>query len=482
MLRSLLDWMLWLVAIGVPCLLARSRRGSDVTTLAVIVSVLSLSVHVLLAPAGLEAEPAVILAILVWSHTFMILGGPSLERRLVQGARSRPAKAALAVAAATIVPLAFLEQACRLLTDAKIVGFQCGIETVNRSGSDDWRMATITGAEAHEPDPVLLWRHVPTKPFNAQRFKGPLVEVPKPPGLVRVMCYGDSLTDGPPRGGWPNYLAELLKRRPPVPGLRFEVVNAGVAGYSSFQGALRFLQEVDQYDPDLLLVSFGWNDAAEAIGPPDKWFQVPHKAIVTCQRALVRYRSYLVLMYYSRDLRIGRPAPRVDPAGPRVSLGDYVANLDRFRAQAERRGIPIVFLTRPHRLPAEKQAQIPTWRGTVPQYNETLISWARDHRLPVIDTQKFFERQPGAFFADECHFRPEGYQQMGILVYEELVSGATPALVAAAGRSGRPLASRPGSDTITRWARVREGLAPTLTRRASEGPTGPNTRAGLAGN
>ena len=48
------------------------------------------------------------------------------------------------------------------------------------------------------------------QPFNAQRFKGPLAEVPKPADVYRVMCYGDSLTDGPPRGGWPSWLDRLL--------------------------------------------------------------------------------------------------------------------------------------------------------------------------------------------------------------------------------------------------------------------------------
>ena len=47
----------------------------------------------------------------------------------------------------------------------------------------------------------------------------------------------------------------------------------------------RFLQEVDRYQPDLVLVSFGWNDAAEAIGQPDKSFQAPPWPVVLCQCA-----------------------------------------------------------------------------------------------------------------------------------------------------------------------------------------------------
>ena len=135
---------------------------------------------------------------------------------------------------------------------------------------------------------MLLWRPVTHGPFNSQRFKGPLAELPKPPDVYRVMCYGDSLTDGPPRGGWPSWLHRLFSEQSPAPGRRTEVLNAGVAGYSSHQGLLRFLQEVDHYQPDLVLVSFGWNDAAEAIGQPDKTFKIPPWPLIVSQRALVR--------------------------------------------------------------------------------------------------------------------------------------------------------------------------------------------------
>jgi lysophospholipase L1-like esterase len=447
MLRSPLDWTLWLLVIGGPFLLARRRRGQDAITLAVVVGVLCISAHLILAPAGLPGASGIALGILVAFDLAMLFPGPSVERRLVSIARRPAAKAALAVLGAILVPLALAEAACRVLTDAQVLRYQCGIETVNRSGSDDWRMATITGAEAHEPDPVLLWRPAARKPFNAQRFKGSLVEVPKPSGVVRVMCYGDSLTDGPPRGGWPSKLGDLLKRQPPLPGRRFEVVNAGVAGYSSHQGVLRFVQEVDQYDPDLILVSFGWNDAAQAIGQPDKSFEVPPLALVNCQRALVRFRAYLVLMYYSRQWRTTEPRAVSEPSGPRVSLADYVANLDRFRSEAQARRIPIVFLTRPHRLAVAEQSKIPTWRGTVPRYNEALNSWARDRRLPVIDVQEFFERRRADSFVDECHFRPEGYQRMGALVYERLIAQPAGPLMLAAGRSSR--GSAPGRTSST---------------------------------
>jgi lysophospholipase L1-like esterase len=59
--------------------------------------------------------------------------------------------------------------------------------------------------------------------------------------------------DGP---HWPGYLGEILG----ASGDR-TVVNAGVYGYTSFQGLRRLKQCLDQ-QPDLVLISFRINDAS----------------------------------------------------------------------------------------------------------------------------------------------------------------------------------------------------------------------------
>ena len=284
-----------------------------------------------------------------------------------------------------------------------------------------------------------MWRPAAHKPYNNQRFKGPVVGVPKPKDVVRIMCFGDSLTDGPPRGGWPSWLQTLLNQRPPIAQRRFEVINAGVAGYSSHQGLLRFLQEVDRYEPDMLLVSFGWNDAAEAIGQPDKTFQVPPWPLVMSQRVLIQYRTYLVLMYYSRGWRTQPPSASEGPVQARVSVDDYIANLDRFRNEAQARGIPIAFLTRPHKLRPELLSRDATWRKSVPTYNAALTEWGRRHDITLIDVQQVFENLPETLFSDECHFTPNGYEHMAEVIRDHITKGPDrPSLSAAEGPRRSP--------------------------------------------
>ena len=419
MSRMAWEGLPWLAAIAFPWLIGQARRRPNLAVLTAIMSLLCTSVHTIADPSGHRFTIAILIGALLVLDLGLWLAPLSIERVLVSIARCRATKALLLCLAATLIPLALAERACQVLTELHILRYHKAIQTVWRAGSDDWRLATITGDESREPDPVLLWRPVPRRPFTSQRFKGPLAAIPKPKDVVRVMCYGDSLTDGPPRGGWPAWLQKLLAEEPLPLGRRFEVLNAGVAGYSSHQGIRRFLQEVDQYTPDLVLVSFGWNDAADAGGQPDKSFQIPPWPVVAFQRAVVQYRSYLVLMYYTQQWRAQPPAATGVPLEHRVSIEDYLANLERFRIEAQTRGIPIAFLTRPHKLAAELRSSA-NWRGSVPEYNAALVAWARKNGALLLDVQGTFGRLPASLFADECHFTREGYELMGRLVHEQL--------------------------------------------------------------
>jgi len=249
------------------------------------------------------------------------------------------------------------------------------MKTVWIEGTDDWRLNHITADNLREPDPVLFWKPVARSPYNSQRFKGPVMAAPKPPEVFRILCYGDSNTDGPKEGGWPEALQEMLNQPMSPAGRRYEVINAGVAGYSSHQGLLRFEQEVKIYQPDLVIVSFGWNDVALAVGRPDHEFQ-PSWLQVHLLRWLFKSHLYLVLLE-NIPLRGSSAIDQTLPTVARVSVTQYLANMERFANLARQHGASIVFLTRPHREPAATLSRLPLWRGNVPSYNAALREWGR---------------------------------------------------------------------------------------------------------
>jgi lysophospholipase L1-like esterase len=79
--------------------------------------------------------------------------------------------------------------------------------------------------------------------------------------VFRILCVGDSITFGfsvDQPYSYPEQLRTQLEQR--YPGLRFEVINAGVPGWSWLQG-LRFLDlHMSELDPDLVIIGHGTND------------------------------------------------------------------------------------------------------------------------------------------------------------------------------------------------------------------------------
>jgi lysophospholipase L1-like esterase len=345
------------------------------------------------------------------------LGETAWLERLTSILRRPWAQKAALVLASTAVTLGGIEYLAQFLVRGHFVEIYSPMLTQLPSGTEDWRVAHITADEVREPDPVLWWRPMARPPYNDQRMKGPEVAEDKPARTFRILCYGDSNTDGPDRGGWPERLQAVLEREAPT-GMTYEVLNAGVSGYSSHQGLLRFRQQVGTFRPDLVLVSFGWNDLATALGAPDNSFRPPGSFRVSIERLLLHYRFYLILKRY---LPRNSASSAEAIVGHRVPIEDYLDNMEGFLEAAGEHGARVVYLTRPHRESTERMKQInDNWRGEVPQYNEALVRFGRDEGALVVDVQGVFEeRFPGAF-VDECHFTPEGHQAMAELLYARL--------------------------------------------------------------
>lgn len=128
-------------------------------------------------------------------------------------------------------------------------------------------------------DPVLLWRNEPgavksqpvnprlygrddswTVRMNDQGYRGPPL-APRRAGVYRVLCIGDSITFGfnvDQDDAFPRRLEQLLAAR--HPGRAFEVINAGVSGWSWAQG-VRYLESRGlALEPDAVVMAHGTND------------------------------------------------------------------------------------------------------------------------------------------------------------------------------------------------------------------------------
>ena len=318
----------------------------------------------------------------------------------------------------TAVPFGNLEWGVRFVSHMGLVDIHKPMETQQVRGNEDWREYHVTSDKLREQDPELFWRSRAGEfPFSAQGFKTSIeMEVPKPENVFRIMSYGDSNTEGPTDGDWSAILNTLLQTRN-SPARVYEVINAGVAGYSSYQGARRFLQEWEKYEPDLVFVSFGWNDLPGAVDQPDKAYKPSSPILVKPLRFLVKYESYLALQHYV----LSRRSPRkLQVKESRVPLPDYLENMASFAEIGRAKDIEIVFLTRPYRATTQEILKKPGWRSRVPSYNDALRQFAQDRGEQLFDVQMYFENETSGLFSDETHFDPQGLDEMAQFLVREL--------------------------------------------------------------
>jgi len=125
-------------------------------------------------------------------------------------------------------------------------------------------------------DSILFWRLTPNRSrgINSKGMRDKEFSINKPKNTFRVICLGDSVTFGypedlnKPEDTYPKRLEVLLNER--IGMFNFEVINAGIIGYTSYQG-LKYLQtDIIKYHPNLVTIHFGPDDAAKVLYFSDK--------------------------------------------------------------------------------------------------------------------------------------------------------------------------------------------------------------------
>lgn len=187
--------------------------------------------------------------------------------------------------------------------------------------------------------------------FDAQGFfavdSGKIAES----GTPKVLFIGDSNTFGfgvPTAASFAEYTERLL------PGI--QTINAGVTGYSSYQGRKILEEYLPRIHPAAVVVSFNFNDRrGVTAGHEDgqAYFEKVYEASRSSVNPIARGMGYL---YLYREMgfvmrRMGLlPAkdaghePAVDQLRPRVSEEQYRENLAAIARQTSREGIPLVFI------------------------------------------------------------------------------------------------------------------------------------------
>ena len=179
---------------------------------------------------------------------------------------------------------------------------------------------------------------------NADGFRGQAFG-PKRPGVIRIVCIGDSSTFGWGVDDEYTYPSLLEARMSRAGGPDVEVFNLGIPGFTSRHGLGVLRHYALELEPDIFVFSFGANDARRVLRPVDGVLSRDEGWRGTVRFAALRLRTYQLIRKMAFALH--DPTPRdvnLQELVPAVSDAQYVANLKTMTRIARARGGRSVFL------------------------------------------------------------------------------------------------------------------------------------------
>ena len=280
-----------------------------------------------------------------------------------------------------------------------------------------------------EGDPLLLWRLKPNLDHavwdytvvstNAQGIRADYSISTKPAGTFRVVCLGDSVTFGyrvpavwPERPNeynrdWLPYPMLLEKElRNANPNRRIEVFPMAVPGYTTHQGLAWLRRDIALLQPDVVIASFGWNDASLSDVPDREsmntgWIAFAGRWLIHHSQAFAR----LMRWSHSGDARSSHT-----PVA-RVGQMEYVENFNSIVNLARDRGAKAIVIGAPYR----DSTTNPTEAQLMTQYRKTLKSAMQKSQTPYLEILELTEAAGGVnegWFGELIHPNHMGHRLM----------------------------------------------------------------------
>ncbi|HEX2898006.1 MAG TPA: SGNH/GDSL hydrolase family protein [candidate division Zixibacteria bacterium] len=294
---------------------------------------------------------------------------------------------------------------------------------------------TLDYPDVFERDRRLFWKPRPNQTVTSQFFEGRTYrlnfmglrgsdfEIKK--NRPRIIALGNSCTFG-----WGVEESEIFTALMQNQLDKYEVINAGVPGYSSFQGKIFYESKITGLKPDILLILFAWNDqwlAANDI--PDKNQKFPPELVIKTQNLLNHFHSYRLLkriLLSSLEKDPDSLFNRKEPVS-RVGLDDFYQNLKSICTEAKTNGTTPILLTSP--APSLEKYFVPGSTSSLhsyhDKYNETIRQLAEDENIEIVDLASEFDRHNGLFDDadyDPIHFNVLGHDLAAFLITRKINS------------------------------------------------------------
>ncbi len=279
-----------------------------------------------------------------------------------------------------------------------------------------------------EQDPELFWRMRPNLNIdfqgvnlrtNSRGLRNREISPKKRKNVIRIACIGASPTLGwgvMEKDAYPNYLEGLLQAGRQN-GKEFEVINAGIVGYSSYQGLIYFKKEILKYSPDLIIISYGVNDTDghrffRDNNQSDKEVLKGSRFIVSLENLFNQSSFLRLLKRFSLSAKgvntrfFGRINSRYSRV-LRVSPEDFYNNLNEIIAIARRGGVKTILIKSQVLFPLKYKECVDAPACRDPGFLSAGLDYAKahDYNNAILAMRQLLKI---------CPYSPEAYYYLGV--------------------------------------------------------------------
>ena len=265
--------------------------------------------------------------------------------------------------------------------------------------------------------------------INSIGLRAPEINPTTPANLTRIIVLGDDGVFGlgvREEHTFSNLTQKILNDNT-IANYHYQVINAGIPGYSSYQSLQLLKHNLLNLNPNVVIVYLGWNDHRISWnGRPDReHFLLIHRSLLhrlkTSQFNILSQTftyqwfldSLLQIQIESQNKKKWH-LPKTQKT--RVPIEQFANNLREIIQLAKNNGFGVLFITQPHGYTSEnlpKKYLTPSQLnqkegllGAHKQYNETVRKVAEESNIVLLDLEKFFSQSDASSLMEKDGILP----------------------------------------------------------------------------
>ncbi len=255
--------------------------------------------------------------------------------------------------------------------------------------------------------------------INTEGFRGP--ERNRNSERRTIVCMGDSVTYGVKvewEDSYPAQLQFILDQN--GDGLKWEVINAGVPGHTSYQGMM-YLPDIMKLKPEIITLAYGLNDYLESSITDEKRGKLNTSSLTKASHYLHRLHFYNLLERLILNIRLKIHGMNPGHVRRRVSPEEYYSNIRTMVEMIRREGIEPILVTQAIKSGFNMRDI------SYDYYLPNLIKAAEELGVPKADVVRRYKRielthphRAASLFIDDIHVNRQGAHIYAETIYEVL--------------------------------------------------------------